>query len=440
MWRVPRGSAASVEALGDEFDRPDVVAAVPEHPAERVVEMVYVGAAETAPVSDDPSEFERHLGHEAERAAVRGLRKPNIVAVEFGECVGGKSFRAEFSLDRVDEVVAERAEIRYLYAHPEDREQSAGLGEQETLLPLDPNEVQVPVIVARRELAEGELAAAEQIEHLLRAPHDHRSNLPATPSGSGCGLVFVDQPAEQIVAARVKRQGGSRDRRRPIRRRQPKRAMRPMRVVVPHIDGKDPLKMSATDDQKMVEAIGAHGSHPALRVGVRVRRPHRRPDHPDTLGTEDLVESAAELRVAVMDQEPERLLLSELHHQVARLLRRPSPVRVRAAGDVLDPSRRERDEKQHVDPLQERRLNGQEVASEGGRRLLPQKRPPRQASALRRRRPPASISTVRTVVGETATPSPLSSPTIRRYPQRGFSLARRRINAATEGWSGGRPC
>ena len=48
MWRVPRGSAASVEALGDEFDRADVVAAVPEHPAERVVEMVYVGAAETA--------------------------------------------------------------------------------------------------------------------------------------------------------------------------------------------------------------------------------------------------------------------------------------------------------------------------------------------------------------------------------------------------------
>src|SRR6266540_2818186 len=205
MWRVPRASAASVEALGDEFDRPDVVAAVPEHPAERVVEMVYVGAAETALVSDDPSEFERHLGHEADRAAVRGLRKPNI-AVEFGECVGGKSFRAEFSLDRVDEVVAERAEIRDMNASPENREQGAGVGEEEALLPLDPYEVQVPVVVARRELAEDELAAAEQIEHLLRAPHDHPSNLPATPSGSR-GLVFVDQPAEQIVAARVKRQG-----------------------------------------------------------------------------------------------------------------------------------------------------------------------------------------------------------------------------------------
>src|SRR6266511_1999194 len=53
------------------------------------------------------------------------------------------------------------------------------------------------------------------------------------------------------------------------------------------------------------------------------------------------------------------------------------------------------------------------------------------------RRP--SISTLRTVVGETTTPRPLSSPTIRRYPQCGFSLARRRINAPVGGSSGGLP-
>jgi hypothetical protein len=52
---------------------------------------------------------------------------------------------------------------------------------------------------------------------------------------------------------------------------------------------------------------------------------------------------------------------------------------------------------------------------------------------------PASIRALRTVVGETRTPRPLSSPTIRRYPQCGFSLARRRINAPTDGSSGGLP-
>ena len=41
---------------------------------------------------------------------------------------------------------------------------------------------------------------------------------------------------------------------------------------------------------------------------------------------------------------------------------------------------------QHVDPLQKRRLNGQEVARERARCLLTQKRPPRQASPVRRGR------------------------------------------------------
>jgi len=52
---------------------------------------------------------------------------------------------------------------------------------------------------------------------------------------------------------------------------------------------------------------------------------------------------------------------------------------------------------------------------------------------------PAPIRTLRTVVAEIATPTPLSSPTILRYPQRGFSLARRTINATTDGSSAGRP-
>ncbi len=52
---------------------------------------------------------------------------------------------------------------------------------------------------------------------------------------------------------------------------------------------------------------------------------------------------------------------------------------------------------------------------------------------------PAPISTLRTVVGETLTPRPLSSSTIRRYPQCGFSLARRRINIRSDRSSGGLP-
>ena len=144
--------------------------------------------------------------------------------------------------------------------------------------------------------------------------------------------------------------------------------------------------MAATDDQEMVEALFAEGAHPTLRIGVRVRRPNRRPDHLEAFGTEHLVEPAAELRVAVVDQQPKRLLVAELHHQVARLLRRPAAVRVRRTGDVLDPPCRERDEEQHVDPPQEDGLDREKVAGQRGCRLLTQEGSPRQAGALRRGR------------------------------------------------------
>jgi len=52
------------------------------------------------------------------------------------------------------------------------------VSEQEALLAADPEKVQIPVVLARSGLAERDLAA-EKIEHLLRAPHDHPANLPA---------------------------------------------------------------------------------------------------------------------------------------------------------------------------------------------------------------------------------------------------------------------
>jgi hypothetical protein len=104
-------------------------------------------------------------------------------------------------------------------------------------------------------------------------------------------------------------------------------------------------------------------------VGVRVRRLDGRADHSDAFGPEDLVEGVAELRVSIMDQKSGGLVVAELHGQVACLLGDPAPVRIRGGGDVLDPSRRERDEEQHVDPLQEGGLDGEEVAREDVGRL-----------------------------------------------------------------------
>lgn len=103
----------------------------------------------------------------------------------------------------------------------------------------------------------------------------------------------------------------------------------------------------------------------------------RRADDLDALRAEDLVEGVTELRVAIVDEEPERLLVAELHDEVARLLGDPASVRIRAAGDVLDPPSRERDEEQDVDPLQKNGLDREEVAREHARRLHSQEGSPR---------------------------------------------------------------
>jgi hypothetical protein len=159
----------------------------------------------------------------------------------------------------------------------------------------------------------------------------------------------------------------------------------PVFVVVAAVDAEDVLEVAASEDEDPVEAVGAQRSYPAFGVGVRVRRLDRRADHLDALGAEDLVEGVAELRVAVVDEQPERVLVAELHAQVARLLCDPAPVGIRAGGDVLDPSRRERDEEQHVNPLQESSLDREEVAGKHACRLRAQERAPRRMAPLRGR-------------------------------------------------------
>jgi hypothetical protein len=126
------------------------------------------------------------------------------------------------------------------------------------------------------------------------------------------------------------------------------------------VDAEHVFEVAATDDQEVVEAVGANGAHPALGVGVRVRSLYRRADHADAFAAEDLVEGVGELRVAIMDQEPKRSLFADVHDQVEGLLGDPGVVGVRGAGEVLDPPGCERDEEQHVDPLQERGLDRQE--------------------------------------------------------------------------------
>ena len=141
--------------------------------------------------------------------------------------------------------------------------------------------------------------------------------------------------------------------------------MRSPTVVVTHVDAEDVLKLAAADDQQPIEALAADAANPALHVGVGVRCPYGRADDLDLLVPEDGIEGARELRVAIVDQEPNlSVALVEFHQQVARLLKHPGGVRVAGAGEVLDPAAANREKDEHVQATQPDGVDGEEVAGE----------------------------------------------------------------------------
>jgi hypothetical protein len=95
------------------------------------------------------------------------------------------------------------------------------------------------------------------------------------------------------------------------------------------VNAEHALELAAVDDQDPVEALAPERADPALGVGVGVWRSDRRADDRHAFAAEDLVEAAAELAVAVVEEEAEGLLpVVEEHQQVARLLRDPATIRI----------------------------------------------------------------------------------------------------------------
>ena len=136
-----------------------------------------------------------------------------------------------------------------------------------------------------------------------------------------------------------------------------------MSVVVLDIDPEDLFQVTTADGQQPVQALGADGTDPALRVGVRVRRLDRRDEHLGTLGAEHVVEPTTELGVPVADEEAHLpALLAQHQEQASGLLGDPGPIGVgRHAGQVDPPSGRF-DEEQHIQPPQPDGVDREEVA------------------------------------------------------------------------------
>src|SRR5436190_16303088 len=117
----------------------------------------------------------------------------------------------------------------------------------------------------------------------------------------------------------------------------------------------------------------------------------------------------------------------------------PAAVRVGRDPGQVDAPRRQLDEKQHVEALQEQRIDGEKVAFQDARRLLTKNSAQFCSSRLGAGSIRASFRIVQTVLAASWTPSPTSSPWIRRYPQPRFSRAIRTTSSRTAARVGGSP-
>lgn len=120
------------------------------------------------------------------------LASNTLPAWELGEGIERQLLGTQLGLDRIYEVDAHWAQVAAADVGVEHREECAAMREQQTLATIDLEQVQIPVTVGRVELDERHLLPAQQVEHLLRAAHDHRpQTLPATIGDRMRALIVV---------------------------------------------------------------------------------------------------------------------------------------------------------------------------------------------------------------------------------------------------------
>jgi hypothetical protein len=127
------------------------------------------------------------------------------------------------------------------------------------------------------------------------------------------------------------------------------------------------------------------------------------------------------------------------HAQVAGMLGSPRPSRVSRDPHHVHPSAVEFDEEQHVEPLQQHRVDGEEVAGQNGGRLASNELIPAGTFRIGDGSTLCRSRMAQTLEGAKARPILASSPWIRRYPQVGFSRASRRMIVTVPAGMLGRP-
>jgi hypothetical protein len=119
----------------------------------------------------------------------------------------------------------------------------------------------------------------------------------ARHSVSSCNLrILVDQSTESIPSLNPSRRQDDRWVDGPERWGLPQGAGWAVHVVMVGEPGQHRYQLPTSEDEHPIEQLASDAADPSLRVSVRPRRPHRRAQHPDPLGSKDRLERDGDLR------------------------------------------------------------------------------------------------------------------------------------------------
>ncbi len=95
-----------------------------------------------------------------------------------------------------------------------------------------------------------------------------------TRTGSRGPLILVHQPAKPIALhhKQIVRVGPIVIRRWTVRRREVQASVRPMPVVMINVDGQETFKVTRTQNEQPIEALGTDRANESFRDCVRLRR------------------------------------------------------------------------------------------------------------------------------------------------------------------------
>ena len=135
-----------------------------------------------------------------------------------------------------------------------------------------------------------------------------------------------------------------------------------MFVVVINEFAEDHFELPAMEHKHPVKALPSNSSDEAFGEPIRPRRPDRRADGPDAIGSEHFAEARGELGIAVPDQEVGRAtLFSQDQAQIASLLSDPLSHWIGGDAAHRDPPGGELDEEEHIETAKQHRVDVEEV-------------------------------------------------------------------------------